>query len=273
MNNDPPALWRALFPVPSSDIHKYRRGHAVILGGNRMTGAARLAAMAAMRSGAGLCTIVAGKETGAIYRAGPPHILYESLNADGFAGHLADSRRNAVLLGPGFGREEDEFLQKSVLETLSGDRAAVLDADALTVFEDREGPLFDALHENCILTPHHGEFARLFPGGAGGDPVAAACMAARRAGAVIVLKGASTVIAHPDGRYALNRHATPYLATAGAGDVLAGIILGLVAQGMPAFDAACAAAWIHGEAGLRFGPGLVAPDLIEQIPGILRELT
>lgn len=271
MSNDP-ALWRALFPVPSPDTHKYKRGHALILGGARMTGAARLASMAAMRMGAGLCTIVADRAAGPVYQGAAPHILYEPLERGDFAAHLADSRRNAVLLGPGFGREEGEFLQKAVLTALSGDRAVVLDADALTVFSGREAALFASLHERCVLTPHQGEFESLF-GVMEEDPAQKARRAAAQSGAIIVLKGAETMIAHPDGRMTSNTHATPYLATAGAGDVLAGIILGLMAQNMPVYEAACAAVWIHGEAGRRFGPGLVAPDLIEQIPGILRELT
>ncbi len=264
MNNNP-AQWRISFPFPSATTHKYVRGHAVILGGSSMTGAARLASQAAMRIGAGVCTIVADPASGVIYRNGAPHVLYEPLTGD-FSGHYADPRRNALLLGPGFGREDDEILRKAVLGALASGRAAVLDADALNVFAGQPEPLLAALHDGCVLTPHAGEFECLF-----GDQAAES--AAKASGAVVVLKGAETTIAAPDGRVVVNNHATAYLATAGSGDVLAGIILGLLAQGMPAFDAACAGVWIHGEAGLRFGPGLTAPDLIEQIPGILRELT
>ncbi len=236
-----------------------------------MTGAARLASLAAMRIGAGLCTIVAGVDARTVYQCSAPHILYEPLQP-AFSDHLKDSRRNAVLLGPGFGLTNPDYLRDAVLKAVEARRSIVLDADALTVFAGHEAMLFSVLHDQCILTPHAGEFKRLF-GEVPGTFAAQASAAAVKSRAIIVLKGAETVIAHPDGRMVTNTHATPYLATAGAGDVLAGIILGLLAQGMPAYEAACAAVWIHGEAGRRFGPGLVAPDLIEQIPGIMRELT
>lgn len=264
MSNNP-AQWRNLFPFPSAATHKYVRGHAVILGGSSMTGAARLASMAAMRVGAGVCTIVADAESGVVYRNGAPHVLFEPLHID-FSTHYVDPRRNALLLGPGYGRGHDDTLRNAVFGAVASGRAVVLDADALNVFEGQAERLFAVLHAGCILTPHAGEFKRLF-----GDRTASE--AAKASGAVVVLKGAETTIAAPDGRMVVNTHATPYLATAGSGDVLAGIILGLLAQGMPAFESACAGVWIHGEAGLRFGPGLTAPDLIEQIPGILRELT
>lgn len=267
MNNDP-SQWRTLFPFPSKDTHKYMRGHALILGGSLMTGAARLASQAAMRMGAGLCTIIADAESRLVYQSAAAHILYEPLHSS-FFGHLQDSRRNVVLLGPGFGQTDPEFLRSAVLETVLSGRYMVLDADALNVFAGYQETLFENLHEHCILTPHEGEFVHLF-GDMPGTPAQRAQQAARACGAIIVLKGAETVIAHPDGRVCVNQHATAYLATAGAGDVLAGMILGLLAQSMPVFEAACAAVWIHGEAGRRFGPGLTAPDLVDQIPGILR---
>lgn len=258
------ALWRALLPHPANNAHKYDRGHVVVFGGARLTGAARMTAQAAMRAGAGLCTVVSPPEAVNVYRADAPHIMVEEWVA--VPSHLTDARRNAVVIGPGL--EGDG--RRDVLAALAARRATVLDAGALTSFADAPDELFAALHEQCVLTPHEGEFSRLF--GPVADGVAAAQDAAQRAGCVVLLKGADTVIAAPGRAPVVNGHATPYLATAGAGDVLAGIIAGLMAQGMGAFDAACAGAWIHGEAALRFGPGLVAPDIIAGIPAVLKDL-
>ncbi|MGZ9097947.1 MAG: NAD(P)H-hydrate dehydratase [Micavibrio sp.] len=269
MNNDP-RFWSGLIPLPGANSHKYARGHAVILGGSRMTGAAKLASLACMRLGAGLCTIVADRAVAAVYQSGAPHVLYEPLTD--WAEHLKDPRRNAVLIGPGAGQDAANDLRAKVMTAISSSRYLVLDADALNVFAGRTTELFAALNDHCVLTPHDGEFIRLF-GEMPGTREDRALAAARLSKAVVVLKGAETVIAHPDGRVVVNNHSSPYLATAGSGDVLAGMILGLLAQGMPVYEAACAAVWIHGDAALRFGPGLVAPDIIEQIPGILRELT
>jgi len=241
----------------------------VILGGERMTGAARLASEAAMRVGSGLCTIIAAPETADVYRAGAPHILFEPLSD--FAGQIADERRRAALIGPGAGRDHDAALRRVVIGTVRTGKAVVLDADALNVFEGQPEALFEALHDKVVLTPHEGEFQRLF-GDQQGDRAEKAGKAAKIAGAVIVLKGADTIIAHPDGRVIVNDHAAPWLATAGSGDVLAGMILGFLAQGMPPLDAACAAVWIHGEAGIRIGQGLVAPDLIQMIPAVLKDI-
>ncbi|MDQ4061420.1 MAG: NAD(P)H-hydrate dehydratase, partial [Pseudomonadota bacterium] len=189
---------------------------------------------------------------------------------------LADERLNALLIGPGAGRGEATAEAVSALLTL--DRAMVLDADALTSFEEKPAALFDALRRRsrpAVLTPHEGEFKRLF--GVGLDPEGAAVpsklararRAAETAGSIVVLKGSDTVVAAPDGRAAIADHAPPWLATAGSGDVLAGVILGLLAQGMPAFEAAAAAVWLHGEAARLFGPGLIAEDLPERLPGVL----
>jgi NAD(P)H-hydrate epimerase len=266
-----PDLWVRAIPVPGRGAHKYTRGHTVILGGNRLTGAARLASEAAMRVGAGMCTIVADYEVGHIYQSCAPHILYEPLESlDSFSRHYQDDRRRAILVGPGAGREDAKALRGAVTDLLASRKAAVLDADALNVFEGHARDLFEALHENVVLTPHEGEFQRLF-GDMLGNRMDMALEAAQKSRAVMVLKGAETVIAHPDGRVVVNTHATPWLATAGTGDVLAGMVVGLMAQGMDAFDAACAAVWIHGEAGLRIGPGLVAPDLIAGIPPVIRD--
>lgn len=268
--NDP-ALWGELIPFPGHDAHKYTRGHLIVLGGIRMTGAARLVSEAAMRTGCGVCTIVSAAEVRDIYLKGAPHVMfepYEQINK--FPLHLKDARRTAFVAGPGAGQDDEEMLRQAVLGALGTKKSGVLDADALNIFEAYPERLFGALGGHCVLTPHEGEFARLFPGLEGSREKRAAA-AARQSGAVVLLKGAATVIAHPDGQMAVNDHATPWLATAGAGDVLSGMIGGLLAQGMDSFMASCAAAWIHGEAALRFGPGLTSPDIIAGIPAVLRD--
>lgn len=271
-------LWCEKLPVPAVDGHKYDRGHIIVRGGARMTGAARLVAAASMRMGAGLCTIVADRRALPLYQVSlPPHIMAESVSAQqDFSENLRDERRNAIVIGPGAGLEVPERLRQEVLGVLETGRAAVLDGDALSCFEGQaallEMHLRDYAHDKIVLTPHEGEFARIFPDIEGARAVRARA-AAEQSGAVIVLKGADTVIAAPGQEPAINVHATPYLATAGAGDVLAGMIGGLMAQGMDGFYAACAAVWIHGEAGIRRGQGLVAPDIIEEIPAIMKEIT
>nr|WP_268914356.1 NAD(P)H-hydrate dehydratase [Arenibaculum pallidiluteum] len=265
-----PALWAAAYPWPRIDGHKYDRGHAVVLGGALMTGAARLGARAARRAGAGLVTIAAPADAFAIYAAGDPGTLVTPVRrTSDWSEYIADPRRDALLLGPGAGRTLET--RNRVLAALAAGKAVLLDADALTVFEDGPDALFGALSPRCLLTPHEGEFRRLF-GDVEGDRLARARAAAARCGAVVLLKGADTVVAAPDGRAAINANAPADLATAGAGDVLAGIAVGLMAQGMEAFEAGCAATWIHGAAAAAFGPGLIAEDIVEALPGVLREL-
>ncbi|EME69865.1 hypothetical protein H261_11309 [Paramagnetospirillum caucaseum] len=247
--------------------YKYSRGHALILGGAEMTGAARLAARAARRAGAGLVTVAAPPEALGIYRAGDPGLLV--VPSEPFAALLADGRRNALLLGPGGG--VGEVLAGKVLAALATGRACVLDADALTSFEGRGDDLFRHLSDRVVLTPHDGEFRRLF-GAVAGSRLERARHAARVSGAVVLLKGPDTVVAHPDGRAAITTDAPPTLATAGSGDVLAGLIAGLLAQGMEPFQAASAAAWLHGRAATIIGPGLIAEDLPEALPAILAEM-
>jgi len=265
-----PALWSASYPRLRSDGHKYHRGHAVAVSGPRgRSGAARLGARAALRIGAGLVTVAAPASAVPENAAQLTAVMLRGWrDAKAFARLIADPRLNAVLLGPGNG--VNALTRELVLATLRAGKAAVLDADALSVFARTPKRLFDAIRSPVILTPHEGEFTRLF--GFEGGKLARARAAARRAGAVVVLKGADTVIAAPNGRAAINVNAPPELATAGAGDVLAGICLGLLAQGMPPFEAAAAAAWLHGEAAARFGPGLIAEDLSETLPGVLRQL-
>lgn len=269
LQKNDPGLWASLLPRPNRESHKYDRGHLIVLGGVEMTGAARLASEAGMRAGAGVCTVVSSMKAKEIYLKGAPHVMFESYkNLASFARHLDDPRRTAAVMGPGAGREK--ALQRAVISTLAVKKPVVLDADALNIFEGCAEVLFKSLYSQCVLTPHEGEFSRLFPD-VSGDRVERAIAAAKLSGAVVVLKGADTVIASPHGDAVVNEHATPWLATAGAGDVLAGVIGGLLAQGMESFWAACAGVWIHGGAALRFGPGLTSPDIIAGIPAVLRD--
>jgi hydroxyethylthiazole kinase-like uncharacterized protein yjeF len=268
-----PAWWLGDFPWANPAGHKYGRGHALVVGGARMTGAARLAARGAARAGAGLVTIAAPEPAFPIYAASLTGVIVAPVaGAADLDALLADKRRNAALIGPGAGKTLET--RENALKILAAGKSAVLDADALTVFADKPADLFDAINSPAVLTPHEGEFARLFDtsGSSGGSKLERARGAATASGAVIVLKGADTVIASPDGRAAINQNAPPTLATAGSGDVLAGLVLGLLAQGMPAFEAAAAAVWLHGAAAHAFGAGLVAEDLIETLPAVLAGL-
>jgi len=268
-----PTLWRRRYPWPRLDGHKYARGHAVVLGGARMTGAARLAARAALRVGAGLVTVASPPQAVPIYAASSPSLIVADVeDAAAFEALIGDSRKNAVLLGPGAGIGPNT--RARVLSALEAGKACVLDADALTSFADSPSDLLDRLNERCLLTPHEGEFARIFPdiATAAGGKLSRARAAAALCGAVVLIKGADTVVAAPDGRAAINTNAPPDLATAGSGDVLAGIALGLLAQGMNGFDAACAAVWLHGETANTVGPGLIAEDLPDALPAVLKRL-
>lgn len=266
-----PGLWRSALRWPSLADHKYSRGFALIFGGAELTGAARLAARAARRIGAGLVAIAAPRQAHAIYAADQPGTLTLLVDESGAARDLlADERRNAVLVGPGNG--VGGATAGHALAALEARRAVVLDADALTSFAPDPGSLFAAIRGDCVLTPHDGEFARLFPDLKEGGRLNRARVAARRCGAVVLLKGADTVIAAPDGRAAINSNAPADLATGGTGDVLAGMIVGLLAQGVPPFEAAAAATWMHGAAATAHGPGLIAEDLVDMLPGVLRRL-
>ncbi|ARP81566.1 bifunctional ADP-dependent NAD(P)H-hydrate dehydratase/NAD(P)H-hydrate epimerase [Bordetella genomosp. 8] len=269
VHENAPADWLRRFPWPRLDGHKYARGHAVVMGGDVMTGAARLSALAAARIGAGLVTVAAPTPAWTVYAAALTSIMVQPVADEAaFQELLTDSRKNAIAIGPGAGISD--LTRAHVQAALATRRAVVLDADALTAFTDKSGTLFHAIRGPCVLTPHEGEFGRLFD--RAGDKLASALRAAQRSSAVVLLKGADTVIAAPDGRVAINANAPPDLATGGSGDVLTGMITGLLAQGMEAFDAACAAAWIHGAAATAHGPGLIAEDLPALIPGVLRGL-
>jgi len=275
-----PDLWWSAFPMPRVDGHKYLRGHTIVVsGGLRMTGAARLAARGALRAGAGLVTIASPPDAVTVNATASLAVMVRSVDgAPALSTLLNDRRLNAVVLGPGGGVGAP--LRDLVLAALAGQRAVVLDADALTSFADDLAALVQAIGARgeaaTILTPHEGEFARLFKqaGQVAGQQskLEQARAAAEFAGAVVVLKGADTVVAGPDGRAAINGNAPAWLATAGAGDVLAGFIAGLLAQGMPAFEGSCAAVWMHGEAANEFGPGLISEDLPEALPKVYRRL-
>ncbi|MHB1130589.1 MAG: NAD(P)H-hydrate dehydratase [Ilumatobacteraceae bacterium] len=254
-------------PSPGATSDKYSRGHAVIFGGYPLTGAARLAARSAARIGAGFTTLAVAPEAFVVYATTVESILVRPLTSHVDLENLvADSRVSAFLLGPGAG--VDEVIRLRALTLLTSGKPVVLDADAITVFRENPDELFAAITGPCVITPHEGEFARIFD--VSGDRITRARAAAQRSGAVVVLKGAETVIAAPSGRTILNTNAPPTLATAGSGDVLAGIIVGLLAQGMNAFLAAAAAVWIHGAAASRFGIGLIADDLPDLLPAVLQ---
>jgi NAD(P)H-hydrate epimerase len=264
-----PRRWRASLPRRGASMHKYSHGHALVLGGSMSaSGAARMAARAALRSGAGLVTVLCPEAATLAHAAQLTAVMVRPFaDQAGFARELEDERRNAILLGPGAGVGED--LRQKVLAALAGGKACVLDADALTSFADQRERLFAAIGGPCLLTPHEGEFRRLFDHG--GDKLTRARAAAAESGAVVLLKGADTVVAAPDGRAIVQPAAPPTLATAGSGDVLAGIALGLLAQGMPVFEAAAAAMWLHAQAAASRGPGLIAEDLIEALPVALAQ--
>ncbi len=258
--------------------HKYAHGHALILsGGSGRGGAARLAARAALRIGAGLVTLGVPHDALAENAAQLTAIMLREIgDAGALARALEDARLNALCLGPGLGLER---ARKLVPVALASGRACVLDADALTAYMKKQPELFDNLHENCVLTPHEGEFARLFGDLAhrlATDRPGAVRAAAERAGAVVLLKGPQTLIATPDGDCAIHdaigSRAAPWLATAGAGDVLAGLITGLMARGFAPDEAAATGTFLHAECARSFGPGLIAEDLPEELPGVFRAL-
>jgi NAD(P)H-hydrate epimerase len=264
-----PELWLDLYPFPALDGHKYQRGEVLVLGGETVTGAGRLAAHSALRAGAGLVTLAAPRAAWEIYAATLPCIVVRRFDgAAEFDALLVDRRRNAIVIGPGAGT--GPLTRHCVASALATRRSVVLDADALTAFADQPDQLFDAVNGPVVLTPHEGEFVRLF--NVTGDKLTRARKAAEMSNAVVLLKGADTVIASPDGRAVINANAPPELATGGSGDVLAGVIAGLLAQGLDAFDAACAAAWLHGAVGTELGIGLIASDLPDALPPILRRL-
>jgi hydroxyethylthiazole kinase-like uncharacterized protein yjeF len=270
MQDNSPSLWQSQLVQRKPESNKYSYGHALVLGGPiTSTGASRLAAIAALRSGAGLVSIACDDESLPVYAVSLISVMTKRVNSSAELDHyLQDDHVRAVLIGPGYG--VGEATRQRVLQILDSGKPCVLDADALTSFASSGAMLFAAIKSPVILTPHEGEFIRLF--GSINSRAEAALAAAKQSGAVVILKGAETLIAAPDGRLVINRHAPPSLATAGSGDVLAGIATGLLCQAMPAFEAACAAVWIHSQAALSFGAGLIAEDLLSLIPAALKPL-
>jgi len=274
-----PVFWGMAFPRPDSRGHKYSRGHAVVLsGGASTTGAARLAARGALRAGAGLVTIASPREALAINATESLAVMVRPVDGPAELGaFLGDRRRNAVVLGPGGGVGPQ--MREEVLAALASHAAVVLDADALTSFAAAPEALSSAIRKrgsNVVLTPHQGEFSRLFrkiqEDHQSHSKLEKTRLAAEFCGAVVVYKGADSVVAAPDRRATIAENGPPSLATAGSGDVLAGIIGGLMAQGMPVFEAACAGVWLHGDAASEFGPGLIAEDLPDMLPRVYRRL-
>lgn len=274
-----PAAWIASYPWPRMEGHKYKRGHAVVVSGPaHATGAARLAAKAALRAGAGLVTVAAPSPAVPVLSASLEAVMVRSTQgAAGLQKMLSDERLNAILIGPGNGTGKST---RAAVETAAkAKRALILDADALSSFTRESGKLSKLLKisENSLLTPHDGEFAKLFASDSAQvlgheSKIEKVRAAARRVGATVLLKGADTVVASPDGRATIANNAPPWLATAGAGDVLAGIALGLIAQGMPAFEAGSAATWLHGEAAKEAGFGMTAEDLTPALKHVLERL-
>jgi hydroxyethylthiazole kinase-like uncharacterized protein yjeF len=275
-----PLFWRNSFPVPRIDGHKYARGHAVVVSGDlAATGAARMSARGALRAGAGLVTVASPRDALAVNATALTAVMVRSIDTPvEFAELWADKRLNTCVIGPGAG--VGDRTRDFVMTALSAKRNLVLDADALTSFADAPDHLFEAIKAShdpqIVLTPHEGEFPRLFsdisnkhPGRSKLERVRAA---AERSGSIVLLKGPDTVVASPDGRATIAYNAPPWLATAGAGDVLAGMVAGMLAQGVAAFEAASIAVWMHGEAAREAGPGLIAEDLPEVLPAVFRHL-
>jgi hydroxyethylthiazole kinase-like uncharacterized protein yjeF len=267
-----PNLWGRDFPWPAIDAHKHSRGRMMAVSGEAWsTGAARLAARGGLRVGAGLVTVLSPPGALAVNAAHLEAVMLAPFENDIDLRALAE-RADAVVIGPAAG--VGEATMRNLFALAHTAAALVIDADALTSFAQDPAALFAVLDGKDVLTPHPGEFERVFPGLLERSPerITAAREAARLAGAVVLLKGPDTVVAAPDGRAAVSLNGTPWLATAGSGDVLAGLIGGLIAQGMDSFEAACAGAWIHAEAGAAHGPGLIAEDLPELTPAVLRKL-
>jgi ADP-dependent NAD(P)H-hydrate dehydratase / NAD(P)H-hydrate epimerase len=275
-----PDSWRSFFPVPVIDGHKYARGHAIVLSGElTSTGAARLAARGALRAGAGLVTMASPRDALVVNAAALTAVMVRAVDTVvEFAEMISDRRLNSIVIGPGAGISERT--RDLVHTALSAKRGLVLDADALTSFAEAPERLFEQIKAaegaQVVLTPHEGEFPRLFSDISNKHPGRSKLErvrdAAERSGAVVLLKGPDTVVASPDGRACIASNAPPWLATAGAGDVLAGMIAGLLAQGVPTFEAACIGVWMHGEAASEAGPGLIAEDLPEVLPAVFRRL-
>lgn len=265
-----PEKWLSSLPTIDAASNKYTRGHTLVVGGELLTGASRLSACAAARIGSGVTTVLVPRAAFTIYASALTSIMVRSFDdIEAFNQSIINTKITSFLIGPGAGVTYDTRMQS--LKLLATSLPVVLDADAITAFQDDVRVLTNYLHPNCVLTPHEGEFKRLF--NLTEDRMLTAQQAAKDCGAVIVLKGSETIIAAPDGQTIINDNAPPTLATGGSGDVLAGMIAGLIAQGMPAFEASAAAVWMHGEAAQLFGGlGLIAEDLPDLLPQVLQKL-
>ena len=272
LHENGPALWADRFPWPEQDSYKGKRGHLMVVsGGASHTGAARLATRGGLRVGAGLVTLLSPPSAILVNASHLEAVMLSAFKDAAELGEIA-AKAQAVVIGPAAG--VGAATRANLLALAHTDAALVVDADALTSFKDETHALFAVLTERDVMTPHPGEFERVFPGllKSSINRIAAARAAARLAGAILLLKGSDTVIAAPDGRCVVNTLSAPWLATAGSGDVLAGLIGGLMAQGMESFDAASCGAWLHGAAGTGFGPGLISEDLPGLIPAVLAKL-
>jgi NAD(P)H-hydrate epimerase len=265
-------VWRSALPLPSASDHKYSRGHTLVVGGHAMPGATRLASRAARRIGVGMLTVAAPREAHPFYLSDQPGLIVRPMeNAEDLAALLEDKRITAILVGSGLPPSAET---RGLVETaIRSGRPVVIDGGGLTAFAGDPSGLARLGRADIVLTPHAGEFARLFPNlDRVRDKVSRARDAARECRCTLVLKGADTVIASPGSAGAINMDAPAWLATAGSGDVLAGLVAGLLGQGAGPFEAAAAAVSLHGMAGAAFGPGLIAEDLPELIPEVLRGL-
>ncbi|WP_051548137.1 NAD(P)H-hydrate dehydratase [Sneathiella glossodoripedis] len=270
-----PELWGDYFNAPAITGHKYDRGHCTIVGGGiSQTGAARIAARTALRAGAGAATLLCAPSSLLVYAQALEAVMVSALDsADDLKEFIEKKRIHSILIGPANG--VTDRTRAFVVEALKTDACVVLDADAITVFQNDPEELFTLIRAKkggaVIMTPHEAEYKRVFD--FEGNALERARAAAQSSGAVIILKGATTVVASPDGRVILNTHSSPWLATAGSGDALAGIVCGLLACLKSSFEAAASSVWIHGDAGLRLGPGMIAEDIEVVLPRIMGELT
>lgn len=267
-----PALWK--LPVPQAGDHKYTRGHALVFGGEVMTGASRLAALAALHIGAGLVTLAVPEKVWPVYAASMLSVITRPLGSlHDWQALLEDARINVALVGPGAGH--GEWTSGVITAAIAAHKRLVLDADALRELAADESLRKQLAAVTAVCTPHEGEYALLAKAlrlDASRDRLTRARELAKALSSIVVLKGSETLIVAADGRAVINRNAPPWLATGGTGDVLAGMIAGLMAQGMDAFDAACAAVYLHGQAATRLGRGLIAEDLLGEIPKVLQAL-
>ncbi len=259
ITHNTPDFWQEYLPQERAFNHKYQRGHTLVICGEHIVGASRLAAMAARRIGSGLVTVVGTSHNKTLLQADAPGMLFSELNDIGELKEFCAQREvSSIIIGPGLGHGDAQ--KALVLASLGCKLPIVVDADALTIFAENPTVFLEALHDKCVLTPHHGEFTRLFKDIPTDSKTMAIYHASTMTGCVVLYKGSNTFIATPE-ELIHNNNAPPFLATAGSGDVLSGIIGGLMAKGMAPNYAACAGAWIHGKAADTLGFGLIAEDL------------